>query len=168
MSQDDDLVKVHLDLPNHWWFKGESLWARPLGGDLYEIQNVPFCAYGLNCRDVVRAVPVNADEKPEVREVVRRSGNRTLRISFHELTKTQQSPLLDSLEAMGTWVERANDSFVCVNLPPEADYDAVCTFLDGQETQGVLEYETCEERVPGSFDDAPELSQDDIETQRGD
>jgi hypothetical protein len=164
MDREDDLVKVHLDLPNHWWFKGESLWAKALGDDLYEIQNVPFCAYGLNCGDVVRALSEGPEFKPEVREVVRRSGNRTLRISFHELSKTQQSPLLDTLEALGTWVERANDSFVCLNVPPATDIATVVAALDEQERSGTLEYETCEARVPGSFDDAPEVSQDDIPT----
>ena len=24
----EGLTKVHIDLPNHWWFKGESLWAK--------------------------------------------------------------------------------------------------------------------------------------------
>jgi Domain of unknown function (DUF4265) len=77
-----DLTKVHLDLPNHWWFKGESLWAKSLGNDLYEIQNVPYCAYGLNCGDVVRATTDNPELKPEVREVINKSGNMSgVRIS---------------------------------------------------------------------------------------
>lgn len=153
----EDLVKVHLDLPNHWWFKGESLWARSLGQDLYEIQNVPYCAYGLNCGDIVRATPDGPDLKPEVRAVVGRSGNRTLRMSFgDELSTGQQQPMLDALNSMGVWAERANAQFVCLNVPREADYDAVCAFLAGQQAAGILEYETCEERVPGSFDDHPD------------
>lgn len=155
-----ELVKVHLDLPNHWWFKGESLWAKSLGDDLYEIQNVPYCAYGLNCGDVVRATADASDLKPEVREVVRRSGNRTLRICFSdELTKEQQQPCLEALESLGTWVERANAQFVCVNVPPAADYASVEAYLAEQEGAGTLEYETCEARAPGSFDDLP--SEDD-------
>lgn len=149
-----DLVKVHLDLPNHWWFKGESLWAKDFGNDLYEIQNVPYCAYGLNCGDVVRATPDAPDLQPEVREVVRRSGNRTLRVSFcNELSKEQQEPHLKALETLGNWVERANEQFVCLNIPPEVNYESVCNYLAEQEAIGSLEYETCEERIPGSFDD---------------
>jgi hypothetical protein len=33
--------------------------------------------------------------------------------------------------------------------------DALRTLLDEQEKLGTLEYESCEERVPGSFDDKP-------------
>jgi Domain of unknown function (DUF4265) len=157
-TPDDDLTKVHLDLPNHWWFKGESLWAKDLGGDLYEIQNVPFCAYGLNCKDVVFATADAPDLKPEVRSVVRRSGCRTLRLFFMQEPpdKQAQQPYLDELSTMDAWVERANARVVCVNVNPTADYDAICQHLTQLEASEVLEYETCEERIPGSFDDAPE------------
>jgi hypothetical protein len=154
-DQPDNLTKVHLDLPNHWWFKGESLWAKDLGNDLYEIQNVPFCAYGLNCGDVVRATADARDLKPEVREVVRRSGNQTLRVSFN-VRKDQQGAYLEAIETTGAWVERANPTFICINVPPKANYTEVLEYLERQESSGALEYETCEERVPGSFDDVPE------------
>ncbi|WP_298065795.1 hypothetical protein [uncultured Acinetobacter sp.] len=51
-EQDEQLTKIYIDLPNHWWLKGESFWAKSLGDDLFEIQNVPFCAYGLNFREL--------------------------------------------------------------------------------------------------------------------
>ena len=41
---DAGLVKIHVDLPNHWATGGESMWATPLGFDLYRIENVPFYA----------------------------------------------------------------------------------------------------------------------------
>ena len=153
---EDELTKVHLDLPNHWWFKGESLWAKPLGDDLYEITNIPFCAYGLNCGDVVRAKSDEPDLQPEVLGVVRASGNRTLRVNFNDPDKDRQSPHIDAVTATGAWIERANTSFICINVPPQANYDDVRKYLDEQEATGILEYETCEARVPGSFDDAPE------------
>ncbi|MCZ8253055.1 MAG: DUF4265 domain-containing protein [Hylemonella sp.] len=151
----DGLTKVHLELPNHWWFKGESLWAKDLGNDLYEIQNVPFCAYGLNCGDVVRATADAPELKPEVREVVRRSGNQTLRVSFN-VNKEQQHAHVEAIESTGAWVERANPSFICINVPPESNYGKVRQYLEQLEASGALEYETCEERVPGSFDDNPQ------------
>lgn len=159
-DESDDLTKVHLDLPNHWWFKGESLWAKHLGDDLYEIQNIPFCAYGLNCGDVVRATPDAPDQSPEVREVVRRSGNRTLRVTFN-VDKERQTPYLETIESMGAWIERADSDFICINVPPAASYEKVRDYLAQEEANGSLEYETCEERLPGSFDDTPESEGDD-------
>jgi len=81
-NENDSLTKVHIDLPNHWATDGESLWALPLGNDLYEIRNSPFYAYGLNWGDVVRATTDNLTLKLEVRSVVTPSGNKTLRVFF--------------------------------------------------------------------------------------
>jgi hypothetical protein len=155
-DESDGLTKVHVDLPNHWWMKGESMWAEPLANDLYEIRNVPFCAYGLNFGDVVLATAGEPGLKPEIRSVVRRSGNSTLRINFDAaVDRAQQTVVLYLLCAMGVAVERANDRFVCLDVPPEVDYQAVRTLLVAQETEGLLEYETCEARIEGSFDDRP-------------
>ena len=77
MNEDDasdNLTKVHIDLPNHWGTGGESMWARALAEDRYEIRNVPFYAYGLNFLDVVLANSDDPDLKPEVRRVVQASG----------------------------------------------------------------------------------------------
>lgn len=80
----EELVKVFVDLPNHWLWKGESMWARALGMDLYELDNSPFCAYGLNYKDVVFARPNSPSEKPRICRIERRSGHRTLRFNFAE------------------------------------------------------------------------------------
>lgn len=154
----DNLTKVCIDLPNHWWLKGESFWAKPLGGDLYELQNVPFCAYGLNFGDTVRAVSASPELKPEITEVVERSGNQTLRVSF-AIEREQQVPCIEHLQSLGAEVERANATVVALNVPPCVDIDALLDHLDEQEGLGVLHFETCEERVPGSFDDRPDDAQ---------
>ena len=58
---DEELVKIHIDLTGNADSGGEAMWAKALGGDLYEVRNVPFHAYGLNCFDVVRAVELYPD-----------------------------------------------------------------------------------------------------------
>jgi hypothetical protein len=35
----------------------ETLWADPLGGDLYALDNLPWYAYGVSVEDVVEATP---------------------------------------------------------------------------------------------------------------
>ena len=58
----------------------ESMWAAELDEPgLCELRNVPFDAYGLNWGDVVRVSP-EGDGLPEVVEVVRHSGHRTVRV----------------------------------------------------------------------------------------
>ena len=102
MSSEDNMVKVYVDLPNHWAVGGESLWATPLGKDLYRLENVPFYAYGLHFHDVVLATANDEDLKPEIQQVAEASGHQTFRILFREgLDRQEQESILDSLEPLG-------------------------------------------------------------------
>lgn len=151
-----DLVKIFIDLPHHWWLQGESFWAQPLGDDRYRLENVPFCAYDLNFGDVVLATADSETRKPEIRAVVERSGHQTLRISFcDQLSREEQEPVIAALQALGGELERANAQFLAIDIPPGVSIDALRDALDELEDAGTLEYETCEARVPGSFDAAP-------------
>ena len=136
------------------------MWALAVGEDLYEIRNSPFYAYGINFGDIVRAHSDDQGLKPEVREVVRPSGNRTLRVFFNEtIDEHEQRTLLSSLKSLNVSWERATKRLVAIDVHPEADYQTVCDKLWSLEQQEILAYETCEARVPGSFDD--KASEDD-------
>jgi hypothetical protein len=154
---EESLTKVLVDLPNHWASGSESMWARPLGSDLYELRNVPVHAYGLNFLDVVEAVPSSSVDKPVVCRVVERGGHRTLRVMFAEAcAQEKRLPMLSSLRVWGGSVEGATKTLFAIDVEPTGDFDAICARLWDWEKEGLLEYETCEERAPGSFDDAPE------------
>ncbi|MEM9907888.1 MAG: DUF4265 domain-containing protein [Cyanobacteria bacterium P01_D01_bin.44] len=153
----EDLVKLHIDLPNHWAIGGESLWAAPLGSDLYRIENVPFFAYGLNYLDIVHATPDSEDLKPEIRRVVTPSGHRTYRVIFDaKIDREEQVKLLGSLEKLGATFERADATNVSIDIEPSGDHIEIYDQLDEYENQGYLSFETCEARVEGSFDDTPD------------
>jgi len=155
-NEEESLTKVYIDLPHHWATGGESMWALPLGGDLYEIRNTPFYAYGINWGDIVRADTSDPTLKPEVREVVAPSGNKTLRVFLNKgLAQEEQNVILSSLQPLDTSWERADDHYVAIDVHPESDYQAVCDKLMELEQEGKLEYETCEAREAGSFDDVP-------------
>jgi hypothetical protein len=151
---DEEPVKIVVDLPNHWATGGEGIWARHLGGDEYEIDNVPFYAYGLNYRDVVRATTTDPSLKPQIKEVLRPSGHRTLRIIFlNKAAEDQQQPYLEELKRYGVSLERANETLLAIDIPPEGRYGDLTEYLASLEQRGVLSYETCEERVAGRFDE---------------
>jgi hypothetical protein len=154
---EEGLVKVHIDLPNHWAVGGESLWAEPLGNDLYKIENVPFYAYGLNFQDVVRATPESENKILEIRELITASDHRTFRVFFKkQIDKAQQEAILDSMINLGISYERANHIYVALNMKPEGGYQAVFDQLDEYSEKEILGFETCEARIEGSFDDLPE------------
>ena len=153
---DHAMVKIHIDLPHHWATGGEALWASPLGGDRYRLENVPFYAYNLNYHDVVEARALEPDSKPSVLTVVERSGHRTLRIFFEAgIPEETRLARLKSLAPLKVSYERCRERYFALDLEPDASIDAVRDRLDEWQRDGVADYETCEARVPGSFDDRP-------------
>lgn len=153
---DEVLTKVHIDLPLHWGTGGESLWAEKLGGNLFKIRNVPFFAYGLNFADIVRATADAPDLKPEVREVVEPSGHRTMRVFFESsCLEEERAELLGQLNRYQAYFERATASLFAIDIEPGGSYDKVYEQLMEWEQSGLLHFETCEARVPGSFDEKP-------------
>jgi hypothetical protein len=156
MAGEEKMVKIHIDLPNHRRINGESMWALPLGADRYQVKNVPFFAYGLNFDDTVEAIAPEPGTKPEIRRIVEPGGHRTIRVSFEAQTpREQRGPLLEQLNAHKASFENANGTLYAIDVEPEGDYDAVREQLDDWQREGLLDYETCEARVPGSFDEGP-------------
>ena len=155
-EEDDRLEKVFVDLPNHWGTSGESMWAIKLDCDLYQIDNVPFYAYGLNYRDKVQTDSTDSTRKPIVKKVVEASGHETIRVLFSKgVGEKKQVPIIDELGRMGVEIERAFEKYVALDIPPETDYDAVRNKLDDFQGKDILQYETCEARIDGGFDNSP-------------
>jgi len=155
MTEDEKLTKVYVDLPNHWATGGESIWACDLGGDIYEIRNVPFHAYDLNFGDLVEAVAESPNVKPAVQRVVRRSGNCTMRVFFNEGTSHgRRLELLETLKPLRVSYEGATERLFALDIEPAADIAAIRAALSVWEHEGWASYETCEARVAGSFHDA--------------
>jgi hypothetical protein len=151
------MTKVMVSLPNHWLLGGESFWAEVLGQDRYRICNIPLCAYDLNLGDVVQALEVDEESKPEIQSVLERSGNRTLRVIMQSKAKTEA--VVAELEALGldgTGFAQSFEGYLAFNVPKAVDYEMICELLERWQAEGLLEHETCEARVKGSFDSAPE------------
>ena len=156
MDDVSDLVKVVVDLPHHWNTNGESMWARSLGNDLYELRNSPFSAYDLNYLDVVFAMSSEPGLKPQISRIERRSGHKTLRLIFMAATgRLERDKILVRINELGATYENANSTLYSLDIPPTENYQSLCDELWNLEESGSLEYETCEARVPGSFDAAP-------------
>ena len=159
-DRDPKLTQIYVDLPHHQGADGEAIWALPLGDDTFELRNVPFYAYGLNFRDVVHAVAPGADKPPEIVSVVKRSGHATLRVFLDDAAPADaRASLFAAFERFRAVSEKATASYLAVDVAPDGDMAGLRAELDRWEEQGVLFYETCEARVPGSFDDEPGAGQ---------
>lgn len=141
----EDLTRVHVDLPDNPNAGGESMWARPLGNDLYELRNNPFYAYGLNFLDIVRAVPSAPDRKPSVLQVVRRSGHRTIWVTFVDNSSPdERAERLTILNGWRAFFEGADGTYFVLDVEPEGDFAAVMAQLSAWRDEGVLTYHTGE------------------------
>jgi hypothetical protein len=67
----------------------------------------------------------------------------------------ERMPLLLSLKPLSASIENANGSLFALDVESTGDYSAICDRLFAWEQEGRLSCETCETRVPGSFDDNP-------------
>jgi hypothetical protein len=128
----------------------ETLWAVPLGGDLYRLDNSPFYAYGVSWQDVVKAESDN-DEMLEFVECVEKSGNRTVRVIFeHRSDEAPAQWVLGKILELGCTFEGMQPRMVSVNIPPSVDLDEVTHLLS--EMSG-LQWEyadpTYDERMGG-------------------
>jgi hypothetical protein len=113
----------------------ETLWAFDLGADQYKLDNCPFYAYSVSLGDVVFA-PMDPDEGfPTFRNVVSKSGNRTLRVILDPPVKAGNSSdaVLKALVEMGCSYEGANPKYVVINVPPLVDLNSVGDYLTDRE-----------------------------------
>jgi hypothetical protein len=146
----EELTKVYIDLPNNPHTGGEALWARALGDDLYELQNSPFYAYGLNFLDVVYAVSRSPEQKPSVLRVVRRSGHQTIWVTFTDDADGEaRSERLKSLNQWRGFYENADGTSFAIDVEPEGDCEAVLRQLGRWREQAILTFHS---GVQGGFE----------------
>jgi hypothetical protein len=159
LESPDGLTKIVVLLPNHRRVHAEAMWARALGNNRYELRNIPFHAYDLNFLDVVEATAASPEsgedpeeERPIVRRVVRRSGRRTVRVSFKDDSLLDERvALLRSLERLDCSFERSNDSDWAIDAWGGV-FHRVVDALQVWELNEVLTVESCDARVRDSFD----------------
>lgn len=111
----------------------ETLWADPLGDGLYRLDNLPWYAYRVSLGDVVEARP-NETGQLEMVRIVRKSGNRTLRVilAIGETDRAwtfESRQTIERLQAFGCSHEGANKVLVALNAPAAVDLTAVADLL---------------------------------------
>ncbi len=128
----------------------ETPWARHLGGTEYVLDNLPFYAYGISSGDVFEATPEPNDERPHFRRVLRKSGNRTVRVVLKPgATESPESQaVLDRLNELGCTYEGANDSYIAVEVPAGIELRTIGEYLTSTGQQWEHADPTYEELYP--------------------
>lgn len=134
---DESLAKIIFALPSDAPSTTESLWAKPLGGGLFEIDNTPWYARGYALGDIVRCEE-QSSELPQVIELVTPSGNLTVRIFVpagpeRELRKQR---VTDALRRYGCMFEGmgVDKGLIAVTIPRDVDHDLILRHLDELES----------------------------------
>jgi len=128
MTQTDNLVKVLMQDGSDV----ETLWAVPLGNDLYRLDNSPFFMYRVSWQDLVRAEP-DADGVLTLVNVAEKSGNRTVRVMMQtcKTTSEEAKPFLNGLLDLGCSYEGFQPRLVSINVPVGVDLKTVADYLIG-------------------------------------
>lgn len=106
-----DLVSVHIAIGSEE-IAGENVWARPLGGNLFQVANVPFFARDVGIHDVVMALEM--DRRLEVVDVVER---RTVASFSYELRPGVDEPVFFAeVKGTGAMTERLTRSVFATGL----------------------------------------------------
>lgn len=139
-------VRFALDVDEDDWppFATESVWAEPLGGDRFRLNNTPWFARGFSMSDVVLALP-DEDDILWVREPVEHGGRLTVRV-----IPLPDGPLAGSCDAvinaftpLGVDAEGAEPAFpiVALDIPGDADFGAILRLLRDGEADGRWAFE---------------------------
>lgn len=128
MNNHSEMVKILFRVPEE---DGsaivETLWATPLGGDHYQLDNSPFYAYSGSWKDVVYASFSPEEQRPTFRHVLEKSGHKTIRVIFEQssVESGDTTVVLKQLLEVGCSYEGANPNYVCIDIPPELDLQAI-------------------------------------------
>ena len=136
----DPLTKVHISFAEpDLGVGGETLWAKEVGENLYEIQSSPWHTTNVNWLDVVRTESFTPHAIPEFIEVYRRGGHSTIHLYFLDSATGTKQAILKRVNALGATWEQATSQLYAVDVPPEVNLDAVADYLGQQKDADVLD-----------------------------
>lgn len=140
-SETEELVKVVFDLPEpDMGVSGESLWAAPVGENLYELRNSPWHARNVNWLDVVEALPESEDQWPKFTRVHKRSGHKTIHIYILDAGQNRRQEILDDCNRLGSTYECADEKMYALDFGPGKDMMPAIEYLESSKDQGLLDW----------------------------
>jgi hypothetical protein len=122
--------------------EAESLWAEDLGRGRFVVDSIPFYVYGISNRDTVAASVI--DDRLCFDKVVDRGGHSTYRVLVKDeagFTSSELKSLWEQLKGLNCLCEVARRRWVAIDVPPNADADAVYRILDSGEANGLWTFE---------------------------
>ncbi len=137
----DKPIKMRFDMPEEQGYEAsaEWLWVKPLPDGLFMIDSIPFEMMGVSADDIVSGYVDNGHLN--FKEVVRQSGNRTIRIKFKD---GQEDQIIERLGLKGVEFEGSTTGrypLYAFNLLKDVQYEPIKEKMDAMEASGSIEYE---------------------------
>lgn len=131
-------MKIIIDIRGHG-YDGitESVWAKSLGGDHYQILNSPFYAYGISYLDEIVAELKN--DQLFLKSVIKHSGHSTYRLFIKDQTGFKD--MIGKINKLDCTIESATEKLKAIDVAPHADINKLVALLSDGESGGVWEYE---------------------------
>jgi hypothetical protein len=123
-------------------FETEGVWAERLSINRFRILNSPFFAFDVSYEDEVEAEPDG--ESFRFVRVLRRSGRSTYRVILQDGKTVESNDFTSRWQPFhdrGCTFENANDRYIAIDIPPNADVPFLCRLLQDGEEQGVWVFE---------------------------
>lgn len=119
--------------PDDW----EGIWASPLGGDKYEVDNIPFFVKGISCGDIIEAEKVG--DLLQFQRLVTGFDNSTIRLIIYDLSQTED--VCRRLRGLGCSVEGSGTEGLISIHVPKKHVNPVRHFIRAGFERGEWDYE---------------------------
>lgn len=142
----DAHVVFPLDVDEDGWppVGAERVWAVPLGGDHYRIDNVPWFVRDLACDDVVVAIAPEEGQHPVYVRTHEKSSHLTIRVVCFRSgpLKGDLGAVADAFTRLGVYAEGvAQYGIVALDIPPTASLRPIYERLVAGQQDGTWEWE---------------------------
>lgn len=117
---------------NEW----EQLWGQKVAPQRFVLCCIPFFV-----QDVALGDEVETDSDFVLQRVVRQSGQVTFRVWFGGQSVTTRQELVSEIEAMKPFMEWSSENLLALSVS-ESEAQGLADYLNAQEKQGLLQYET--------------------------
>lgn len=113
----------------------ESLWAKPVGGQLFQIHSIPFFVPQINCMDVVRV-----DENLVVQGIESRGEWLTYWVAFNDVDLEVQRNACVIWKKLGLPYERFSDRYLSICTPKGESAGKLLEHLKLLERESLAEW----------------------------
>lgn len=133
-------TKIHASIPGgvDGFSEVESMWAKPIEGQLFEVDNIPFYASGIALYDKVSVR--NVDGLLYIDSLVHPSGHSTIQLWFADENAVAHTRR--ELKALGCNSEISDQPrLIAFDVPPTVDYSRIKTLLEAGAEAGKWDYQ---------------------------